>query len=120
VHITEIEGDEAVNCATCDVELTTAEIDDCGEQCRACYAKEHFTCRDCSDEFETADCSATCKTRCQPCQDDKNETETAERLDALRAELTELVEAIVEDSGDADEDEKHLRAAIKALKRIVD
>lgn len=105
--------DELVFCDDCGIALTDAELDECGEQCTKCYAATHFTCCDCDGTFENEEASPKCKTRCETCQDSKEEEELAERMESLRDEARELMETLCDDG-----DLTQLRKAVAALKRL--
>jgi hypothetical protein len=105
--------DELIFCNDCGGALTDAELDECGFQCTKCYAAGHFTCCDCGDSFETEEASPKCKSRCEACQDSKDEGELEERKDALRDEARELLETICDDG-----DLAQLKKAVAALKRL--
>jgi hypothetical protein len=104
--------DDAVYCA-CGRSLTDAELDELGQQCTTCFAKEHFTCRDCGDTYANDEAGKKSKTRCETCQESKDEAAEIEQIDALKDEASELLENLCLDG-----DLAILKKAVAALKRL--
>jgi hypothetical protein len=105
--------DDNVYCEDCDQVMTDVEIDECGCQCTKCYAKHVFTCCDCGDVFDNEEASMKCKSRCETCQENKEEAELEEKKDALKEEARDLLESICIDCGLAS-----LKKTVAALKRL--
>jgi methionyl-tRNA synthetase len=105
--------DELIFCNDCGVALTDAELDECGEQCTKCYAASHFTCCDCGDTVDNDDASPRRESRCETCQETKDEEELGQKMDALKDEARELLETICNDG-----DLSQLGKAVAALKRL--
>jgi hypothetical protein len=89
--------DDNVYCEDCSQALTDAEIDECGYLCTKCHAKHTFTCSDCGDLFDNDEASPRCKTRCETCQETKDEIELEERKDALKEEARDLLDTLCDD-----------------------
>src|ERR1700678_3661275 len=110
---TTVANDDNVYCDDCNVALTDAEIDECGFQCTTCYAKSHFTCVDCGDSYANDEASPKCKTRCETCQESKDEEELTAKMDALKEEGQDLLDSIFNDA-----DPARLKKAVASLKRL--
>ena len=106
------QADDDVYCE-CGAALTDAEIDSSGYQCTRCHAGSHFTCADCGEDLDNEERSSKCKTRCQTCQEAKDEEELEARKESLRDEARELLESLCDDG-----DVTALRKAVAALKRL--
>jgi hypothetical protein len=104
--------DDNVYCA-CGTILADSEIDECGEQCTECYAKSHFHCLVCDEDFELDEQSPSNKALCVGCQETRDEEIAQERLDAAKEAAQELLDAIL-----ATEDLAVITKALAALKRL--
>ena len=104
--------DDAIYCG-CGAALSDAEIDESGCECTRCHAASHFTCGDCGESIDNEERSGKCKTRCQTCQETKDEAELEEQTDALRDQARDLVEAICDDR-----DMATLRKTVAALRKL--
>jgi hypothetical protein len=105
--------DDSVYCDDCGATLTAREIDQFDCQCDGCHAKTHLTCQDCKEVLELDERSSKCLTRCQPCQESRDEERLEEREEALREEARELLESICLAGGMAS-----LKKTVATLKRL--
>lgn len=101
-----------IDCGECNAFISHAEFDDHDGYCKACYDETWFRCSDCNDSIERSEAHAAHDHLCESCGEAKVEEEREAALEAVKAELDELIEA-VKDTDDL----AVITKAIVALKR---
>jgi hypothetical protein len=90
------ETDAPTVCDTCQAVLTDAEIEDFGDERRACHEARVFNCLGCQSECERTDAHPVRTGLCESCGEDAIETERTEALDAAKEAAQEAFDTILD------------------------